>query len=254
MYTVKDISRKELSLEFQQYCEQWTNSGEYNSMVYDIFENKSLDIKELKKHINVVSDTKSGYGEEAFRYLWLSLVNEMPDNFKFLEIGVYKGSVLSLVEIITQCMAIPKKIYGVSPLNASGDQYSSYENDDYMVAIKSLFKNLEVSMDDTELIVGYSTDLTIKNQLKSMEKFDLIYIDGSHDYIDVVSDIDLANECLRPGGFLVLDDASSRINLGASPKFWGHEDVAQAIDDKLVDNVDYKHLMALGHNRVFKKI
>lgn len=254
MYIAKDISREELSLEFHQYCEQWTNSGEYNSMIYDIFENKSFAIEELKKHINIVKDTKSGYGEDAFRYLWLSLINEMPDNFNFLEIGVYKGSVLSLVEVVSKCLGIPKKIYGVSPLNTSGDQYSSYEDDDYMAAIKKLFNNLEASMDDTELIVGYSTDATIKDRLKSMEKFDLIYIDGSHDYIDVISDIDLANECLRPGGFLVLDDASSRINLGTSPKFWGHEDVAQAIDDKLIDNDNYKHLMALGHNRVFKKL
>jgi predicted O-methyltransferase YrrM len=159
-----------------------------------------------------------------------------------------------LVEVISKCLGIPKKIYGISPLNTSGDKYSSYEDDDYMTAIRQLFNNLEASMDDTELIVGYSTDATIKDRLKSMDKFDLIYIDGSHDYIDVVSDIDLANECLRPGGFLVLDDASSRINLGTSPKFWGHEDVAQAIEDKLVDNAEYKHLMALGHNRVFKKI
>ena len=82
----------------------------------------------------------------------------------------------------------------------------------------------------------------------------MIYIDGSHDYEDVVSDIELAHKCLKRQGLLILDDASSRINLGPSPEFDGHEDVARAIDDILINNNQYQHLIALGHNRVFKKL
>ena len=111
MSTVKDLIREELSKEFSEVCNKWENSEHYNSMIYDMFKVRSLEIKELANHINIVRETSSGYGEDAFRYLWLHLVNQMPDTFSFLEIGVYKGSVLSLVELIASIFKMNKTIY-----------------------------------------------------------------------------------------------------------------------------------------------
>lgn len=254
MSTVKDLIREELNKEFLKVCNEWENSHQYNSMLYDTFKARSLDIVELANHIKVVRETSSGYGEDAFRYLWLHLVNQMPNEFNFLEIGVYKGSVLSLVELVADIFGMSKGIYGVSPLDNSGDKYSSYLEQDYYAAIKQLYSDLKLNISDTQIIKGYSTDPLIKDKIINMELFDMIYIDGSHDYEDVVSDIRLANKCLKTQGLLVLDDASSRINLGPSPEFHGHEDVARAIDDILINDQNYVHLFALGHNRVFRKV
>ena len=254
MSTVKDLIREELSKEFSEVCNKWENSEHYNSMIYDMFKVRSLEIKELANHINIVRETSSGYGEDAFRYLWLHLVNQMPDTFSFLEIGIYKGSVLSLVELIASIFKMNKTIYGVSPLDSSGDKYSNYLDQDYFAAINKLYFDLQLDISDTKIIKGYSTDPLIKDEIINLELFDMIYIDGSHDYEDVVSDIELAHKCLKRQGLLILDDASSRINLGPSPEFHGHEDVARAIDDILINNNQYQHLIALGHNRVFKKL
>lgn len=254
MSTAKDLIREELNKEFLQICKEWENSHHYNSILYDTFKARSLEIMELSNHIKVVRETSSGYGEDAFRYLWLHLVNQMPDKFNFLEIGVYKGSVLSLIELLADIFGMSKEIYGVSPLDNSGDKYSNYLEQDYSAAINQLYSDLQLDISDTKIIKGYSTDPLIKHKIINMELFDMIYIDGSHDYEDVLSDIELAHKCLKIQGLLVLDDASSRINLGPSPEFYGHEDVARAIDDVLINDQNYVHLFALGHNRVFKKV
>jgi len=34
--------------------------------------------------------------------MWLTLVQEIPSNFKFLEIGVFKGRILSLIELLSK--------------------------------------------------------------------------------------------------------------------------------------------------------
>lgn len=48
---------------------------------------------------------------------------------------------------------------------------------------------------------------------KNTTKFDLIYIDGSHDYKDVKNDLYKAWTFLKPGGLLLADDWDHRFNL-----------------------------------------
>lgn len=54
-------------------------------------------------------------------------------------------------------------------------------------------------------------------------KFDLIYVDGSHDYEDVRNDLYKAWEALEPDGLLLVDDWDHRFNLtdyGVSLACW----------------------------------
>lgn len=54
-------------------------------------------------------------------------------------------------------------------------------------------------------------------------KFDLIYVDGSHDYKDVKNDLYEAWKALKPGGLLMADDWDHRFNLtdyGVSLACW----------------------------------
>ena len=88
--------------------------------------------------------------------------------------------------------------------------------------------------------------------VKEESPFDMIYIDGSHNYEDVVIDILFCDELLKQNGLLVMDDASSDLSLGKSSVFRGHADVALAIKNSL-DTTKYKHLFACGHNRVWLK-
>ena len=59
----------------------------------------------------------------------------MPSNFKFLEIGVYRGRVLSLIKLLSNLLNKNGQIWGITPLHDAGDKYSNYENIDYLNAI-----------------------------------------------------------------------------------------------------------------------
>jgi len=221
-----------------------------NKIVYTSFENHVKGNPILEKQHN---DTP-GFGELAFSWNWNLLVKSMPQDFTFLEIGVYKGRVLALIQLLATILHKNVKIYAVTPLDgAATDKYSEYQNCDYLSAIKKSYSICNQSFDNTTIIHGYSQEKHILEKTKSVSPFDIIFIDGCHDYNIVVQDIKNYSEMLKVNGYLVLDDASLYIE---SPygTFLGHPDVGKAIQDIIDKDQRFVHLYAVGHNRVWKKI
>jgi hypothetical protein len=249
------INLNKLQEDFTKFSTEWENTSYYNKFIYEYFDTQVDKYDFLQKHCSVISDASLGYGEKPFRYLWLLVVSQMPHSGKFLEIGVYKGSIIALSQMISVELGMDIQTYGITPLAAVGDKYSTYSNDDYDYAVSYVYHKLGVPLDNTNIIQGLSTDESVKNSARINGPYDVVYIDGGHDYDTVVNDILLCNDILKPGGLLVMDDASSLLNIGNShPGFAGHMDVACAIRDRIdVDN-NYVHLFACGHNRVWKKI
>ena len=244
----------ELQEEFKKFSEEWINTSEYNNTIYNHFLNKVNNLEILSNHDEVVAKHSLGFGERAFRYLWALVFSQIPKEGRFLEIGVYRGSIISLSQLISNELSLNIKTFGVTPLNSIGDKYSNYVNDDYRNSISFLFSLLNLNENNTNIIKGLSTNEEVKQELLNMEKFDIIYIDGGHDYETVVSDIELCDKILKTNGLLIMDDASSFLNFSNHPGFLGHKDVGLAIKDSLDNNDNYKHLFACGHNRVWRKI
>jgi hypothetical protein len=244
----------ELKQDFDKYSNEWSNSSNYNNHIYNVFLDKVNQIEVLSDHDVLVAKHSLGFGERAFRYLWALVLSQMPQNGRFLEIGVYKGSILSLSQLISNELNLKIDSFGVTPLSNKGDKYSNYKEDDYRTAISFLYSLLNLSENNTTIIEGLSTDEKIKSQLLSMDLFDVIYIDGGHDYETVVSDINLCEKLLKSGGLLVMDDASSFLEFTNHSGFLGHREVGLAIQDRLDNNKNFEHLFACGHNRVWKKM
>jgi len=248
------IPNSELSEIFSQTCTLWENDATINEQIFSNFTNYVDKIELLKKHEITIHTNNLGYGEKAFWFLWHLLVNEMPLQFKFLEIGVYKGSILSLIQLTSNILNKHPKIFGLTPLSNVGDKYLQfYENDDYMKCIGQSFFVNDLDISNVTIINGLSTDENIKKETQSEGPFNIIYIDGCHDYEVVLQDIEFGDSMLTSGSYMVMDDASSNLNF-IFQRFNGHEDVAKAIDDSSILSTKYKHLFACGHNRIWKKI
>jgi hypothetical protein len=186
------------------------NEGTHKE-IYDIFKHNAENYN--GGILNSQFANSPGFGELSFSWHWYLLVKEMSSNFKFLEIGVYKGRVLSLIQVLSNLLNKNVQIWGITPLSVDGDKYSGYDNVDYLNAIKSSFINSNVSFENTQIIKGYSQDDDIINQAKENMCYDIIFIDGCHDYEVVCLDIKNYSKMLKTGGFLVLDDNLFFINL-----------------------------------------
>jgi Methyltransferase domain len=192
-----------------------------------------------------------GFGELAFCWNWRLLVQEMPTDFKFLEVGVYKGRVLALIQLYATELNKNVTICGVTPLTSIGDKYSSYDAVNYIQAIEANFATMDSSLENTTIVKGLSTDLKVQTCASGLGPFDIIYIDGGHDYETVCKDIETYLPMLKKGGYLILDDASLFLE-NPFGRFLGHEDVCRAIKDTIDNRTDLTHLYAVGHNRVWK--
>lgn len=248
------LNKNELNEEFLKFSKEWVDTEEYNAFIYDYFTHRVSINHLLNNHTNVVGQYNLGYGEPAFRYLWAVVFSQIPNNGKFLEIGVFKGSILALSQLICKELGITINTYGVTPLNNTGDKYSSYGFSDYEKDISFLYSLLEIPIDNSFIIEGLSTNSDIKNLILDNGPYDILYIDGGHDYETVISDIELSTKILKKDGILVMDDASSMLNLPKNHRgFNGHAEVALAIRDKIDSDSTYTHLFACGHNRVWRK-
>jgi hypothetical protein len=248
------LNRDILNKDFIKFSTDWIDTIEYNSFIYNYCGSQTDQYKSLYNHAEIIDKHKLGYGEKPFMYLWAMVFSQIPIGGKFLEIGVFKGSILTMSQLMSKELDLNISTFGLTPLNNTGDKYSKYDTDNYEYAI-SLFYHLSgLTMDNTSIIEGLSTDPIVKQSAIDNGPYDIVYIDGGHDYNTVVNDIELSEKILKPGGILVMDDASSLLNLSPNHEgFTGHLDVGVAIRDRIDTKNIYKHLFACGHNRVWIK-
>lgn len=193
------------------------------------------------------------YGEETFHFLWELLVQEMPVEFNFLEIGVFKGQVISLIGLLMKKFQKRGNIVGASTFDGSGDIYSNYSKDiDYETITKETWNYFNPMSSEIKLhlIKGSSIDNTTFYQVAKLSPYDMVYIDGCHNYDVVVADIKHYAYMTKIGGFIIMDDASTDRNTDNWP---GHPDVGKAVNMKMDANDSFEFLFAIGHIKVFRR-
>ncbi len=111
-------------------------------------------------------------------------------NLHYLEIGVFEGR--SAIWMLTNLLTHPTaKMTVIDPFpDGRGDTWQ------YNLAQSG-------SADKVTTITGYSQTELRKLPLES---FDIVYIDGSHVADDVLADVVLCWDLLKPGGIVVFDD------------------------------------------------
>lgn len=199
--------------------------------------------KYLRKHRSYFQHLNRGFGEDPFHAAWLDVLKRRRPR-KCLEIGVYRGQVISLWTLIAMKENFDTEIWGITPLSASADSVSLYPELDYGEDIRINFA--EFNLGTPNLKVGYSNEASIVEWIRQ-SKWDLIYIDGNHDFEIVRSDFFLSVEVLNKGGLICLDDSSLSFNLQG--KFKGHPGPSRVVSEYAFGQLNY--LFSVGHLNFF---
>jgi hypothetical protein len=258
---------------FHDYVREYSPSESANDAMWEEFDRRSRELPFLDAHRSWVEETKWGFGDRAFHYMWYLLLRDeiLPrEDPALLEIGVYKGQVISLWALIASELGRTARIHAISPLRGTRPKLprgfariatylsrryredsrngNHYERLDYAAAVREIFERFSQDVSKVTFFRGLSEDPGIKQQTAGMT-FDLVYIDGGHRYEEVQHDIAYYGSRVKQGGFMVLDDASS---FQPGTRFFrGHESVSRAAEE--LDAATWHNVLNVGHNRIYKR-
>jgi hypothetical protein len=225
--------------------ENWKDEPSYHQHIHELFIKHVNEDTLLNKHRTWVETNIWGFGERSFHWFWLLLINEMPNEFSFCEVGVFRGQSISLVALIAMYQDKISHVYGVSPLDSSDGHYES----DYRTDIKRIHDEFELPESYT-IYHGSSTDKDIIKQATQTAPYDIVYIDGCHLYDYVVSDLNNYAPMVKAGGYLVVDDACCDMDMPFG-FFQGIVSVTNAVLEW--ENEQFEFQFNVVHLRVYKR-
>jgi|SRR5689334_10340133 len=206
---------------------------------------------EIRAHRAYFCENERGFGENPFHVMWWLLFREFkPANF--LEIGVFRGQTISLAALCARLLTSRCEIYGISPFSAAGDSVSDYRKDvDYLADTIANFD--QFSLPHPHLLRAYSTE-RVAADLVSSKEWEVIYIDGNHDYEVASKDWELCSSHAKRDGIIVLDDSAlaTRFHPPAYAATRGHVGPSRLAQE--IDGSRFKEILQVGHNRVFQKL
>lgn len=261
--------------KLEEYFEKYRPTAEMNDAIWATFEEQTNSVSFLKIHRDWVERNSWGFGDRAFHYMWYLILSEdvlKRSAPKLLEIGVYKGQVISLWALIAKHLHSSVEITGISPFESSKPWFAEnrvfnriariifkvyrddvrsanlYNAENYLDCVHRIFREFDLSEANVSLLRGYSQDQNVHEKVAE-SSFDVIYIDGGHRYEQVSEDLAKYSPLVSRGGYLVLDDASCN---QPGSKFWkGHESVSRAAEDWGAPG--FTNVLVVGHNRVYKR-
>jgi len=156
------------------------------------FEFQSNLDREIKYFIEKYQFSYDDWFSSNFN-IWKKYLNSLSE-IKYLEIGSFEGRSATFVGELKNV----KEITCVDTFEGSDE----HKNIDFQEVYQNCSKNLKKLKISTNLIKDKSTNFFFKNK----NKFNLIYIDGSHFYDDVKKDFINSINCLEKNGILICDD------------------------------------------------
>lgn len=156
-------------MKLEEYIEEYECNSETNNALHKDFTAKTESLEFLIKHRLYIEENKFGFGDRAFHFMWYLLLQylfQVKNTPRILEIGVFKGQVISLWSLITKEAGMNCYIEGISPLTGNSAPKNGlayyikfltskkfradtragnfYENEDYLKIINSVFQNFKL--------------------------------------------------------------------------------------------------------------
>jgi hypothetical protein len=260
--------------DFEQLVARYQNTAEHNDELYRQLTAETWANPLLARHRRHIEEKKLGFGDPAFHALWLLLLEAASRRFtavRALEIGVFKGQIISLWSLLAREDQLDVRVSALGPLRGQPaprsrlatwlryrlspafrekvDNANFYADEDYAAVVQELFAHFQLDFSAVRFHRGFSTDPAILHALAD-DTFHLIYVDGDHTYEGALHDLRTFGPKVVLGGWLVADDAGRDLPGSA---FWkGHEAVSRAVAE--LPGLGFKNILNVGHNRVFERI
>jgi predicted O-linked N-acetylglucosamine transferase (SPINDLY family)/glycosyltransferase involved in cell wall biosynthesis/predicted O-methyltransferase YrrM len=137
-------------------------------------------------------------GQEAYLF---NKVKSLPDDAVIVEIGSYKGR--STVAMAMACIGTKRKIYCIDTWNGNDRDFSDREF--FGVWQQNIKKN---GVDQYVVpLQGFSHEVLKRwYELTNTREVNFIFIDGSHQYLDVLQDFQLSFPLVKNGGWIAFHD------------------------------------------------
>ena len=226
--------------------EHWRDTQGFHKYLHENFCERVNETPILNEHRTWVEKNIWGFGERSFHWMWKLIVDEMPEGFKFLEIGVFRGQVISLVK----ALKMSAQVNGVTPLtNEGGHWVSDYEKD-----IEDIHYQFKLPL-TYYIYRGLSEAPAVIAEVTANAPYDVLYIDGGHEDKHILNDITHYSPLVKPGGIMVIDDCCNSFNIPQG-MFGGIGAVTNVVDKLLppkASNPEWEFLFSIVHNRVYRR-
>jgi glycosyltransferase involved in cell wall biosynthesis/predicted O-methyltransferase YrrM len=137
-------------------------------------------------------------GQEEYLF---NKVKSLPDDAVIVEIGSYKGR--STVAMGYACLGTQRRIYCVDTWDGND---SDFADRNFFYIWKQNVQNNDIEQYVVPLR-GYSREILSRwNELTNGRLIDFIFIDGSHQYLDVLKDFELSFPLVKDGGWIAFHD------------------------------------------------
>ncbi len=230
-------------MNLKELQESWSDTPEYHKHTHESFVEIVNAVNLLKTHRDYVESNIWGFGERSFWWLWQLVCDGLPEKPSMLEIGVFRSATMSLWKLLRP----DAYVFGITPLDTSGDMWES----DYAADIAKIHDDFRLA--HPTIFIGRSDNPDVIEKAGQI-LYDLVYVDGSHTYIDSLGDIVTYSPMIKEGGLLVIDDCNCNLNFPPSGFFTGIADVTQAKIDWLAKNPPFEFICSCVHISVFQRI
>ncbi len=233
------------TLSFAQAVERYPDRNALYAYMHHYLWHLAPD--EIRDHRRYYGASRRGFGEDAFHAMWWWLLHEHRPE-RALEIGVYRGQVTSLMGLTAKLCAYNCEVHGISPFSPAADAVSSYlPKVDYLK--DTLESNARFGLRPPVFLKALSTDPVALSHIRST-RWNVIYIDGNHDYEVALSDYNVCRDALATGGLLVMDDSSLYTDYRpAKFSFAGHPGPSRVAEERA--RMELRFVGGVGHKNVF---
>lgn len=238
-------------MTLQDLKTDWKNIPAVNKSINDTFTALVDADPELCAHRDWVQSHIFGFGERSFHWLHKIVVDEMPQQFIFMEIGGFRMQVVSLYQLLADRTGRIVDRTVISPMNTTNVGGTPFWESDY-------FKDSDTMHDAFNLSKGYvlihGLSTLPGSVMAAPKKVNVFYLDGGHDFETVYFDLTNYAPNVVQGGYLICDDCSNGLNMwpGCFP---GILTVSMAVDQYMYEHKsEWEHIGAVMHNRIWKRL